>query len=269
MTFNDESLSSLYIPVKELVDTYTASAGIEISENAIGIKIAEEAHGLVVTENGVAIELATTEKDGALSKKDKKTIEALDTIYAAKKYNISDLPVNSTVDYDEKEIRILCPKESEWTHQSVGANGDLNKYYVTLKAYAPKNAVYFKEGLGGPVEDKLFSFTDEAAGTDEFGRNYSVCWLPVAGYEPETDSWTYFGTESSAEKLIGWDYTVEWYNARGEIIENDTIRINLSNESCHSNILPYYMTNYALKANTYTRDEVEALIADACSWTIV
>ena len=60
-----------------------------------------------------------------------------------------------------------------------------------------------------------------------------VLWLPVAKYDEASDTWTYYGTSSSAEKYIGWYYSVEWYDSNGEVISSDCIRINLSNEACH------------------------------------
>ena len=93
------------------------------------------------------------------------------------------------------------------------------------------------------------------AGTDEFGRKYSICWLALASYDAASDTWTYFGKNSSTERYIGWDYCVEWYNENGVIIESDQIRINLSNESCHNNNLPYFMSKYATKEDV---DAVEA-----------
>lgn len=43
--------------------------------------------------------------------------------------------------------------------------------------------------------------------------------------------------------MIGWTYTVEWYDADGVMIGNDQIRINLANESCYLGTEPYAMRN--------------------------
>ena len=103
----------------------------------------------------------------------------------------------------------------------------------------------------------MFTFDDDFAGTDEFGRNYSICWLALASYDGT--SWTYFGKNSSVNKYIGWTYVVEWYDVDGVVIGSDCVRINLSNETCHSVVEPYYVNNAIKEAKEYT----DAQIANA------
>lgn len=82
MAFNDATQSHVYIPVKGLVDAYTAGDGIEIVDNKISVKIAEETHGLVVVDGSMTMLLATPSQDGAMSKEDKAFIDSIPTIYA-------------------------------------------------------------------------------------------------------------------------------------------------------------------------------------------
>lgn len=166
-----------------------------------------------------------------------------DALYEHVKYDISSIPHGTIVDYGEKEIRVMCPADTEWTKQSVGSGGNPNMYYMAFKAYAPAGAVSFKEGDSGTIVDRMYTFDDDFAGTDEFGRNYSICWLALASYDEANDVWTYFGKTSNVRKYIGWDYVVEWYDTSGMMIGTDSIRINLSNEGCHNNPEPYYMAN--------------------------
>ena len=170
-------------------------------------------------------------------------VEAAINEHIVKKYEITSIPEGTLVDYREKEIRVMCPKDTKWVKQNVGATGNANMYYMGFKAYAPEGAVGFKEGDRGVIVDEYFDFSGDFAGTDEFGRNYSICWLALASYDQSSDTWTYFGKNSSADKYIGWTYVVEWYNANGVIIASDCVRINLSNEDCHSSIEPYYVSN--------------------------
>jgi hypothetical protein len=79
----------------------------------------------------------------------------------------------------------------------------------------------------------------------------------MAAYDEASDTWTYFGKNSTANKYIGWDYGVDWYGASGTMIASDRIRINLSNEACHNIIEPYYM------ANTVKSVAVNGTIMDA------
>lgn len=86
MVFNDAVASDIFVSVKDLVDTYTAGSGIEIVDNVINVKIAAEAHGLVAVEGGLSINLATAEKDGAMSKEDKAALDALVALGIAENY---------------------------------------------------------------------------------------------------------------------------------------------------------------------------------------
>lgn len=181
------------------------------------------------------------------------------------KYEITSKPVGTIVNYGEKEIRVMCPSDTEWVKQNVGETGNANMYYMGFKAYAPENAVSFKEGDHGVIVDKMFTFDDDFAGTDEFGRNYSIVWLALASYDESSNTWSYYGEKSTVNKYIGWDYVVEWYDAEGIMIASDGIRINLSNEECHSSIEPYYMNNAINAANAYT----DAKVAEVSGVTIV
>lgn len=155
------------------------------------------------------------------------------------KYEIADVPLGTLVKYLSNEIRIMCPVDAEFTKQSVGAGGDSNNYYMTFKTYAPDNAVGYIEHLGDQVDKEILNDLK----TDKYGRKYQPSWLAVAKYDEASDTWSYYGAKSTDEKYIGWNYQIDWYNADGVMIASDSIRINLSNEECHSSIEPYYIKN--------------------------
>lgn len=165
-----------------------------------------------------------------------------DELYESVKYEITHYPAGTIVSYMDKEIRILCPADTEFVQQNSGAGADASAYYVGFKAYAPANAVSFKEDIDKVINDpEMYSFeNNEFAGTDKYGRKYSIVWFPVAKLQDD-GTWNYRGSNSSSSKYTGWYYTVEWYDANGKVIDTDTIRINLSNEDCHNNPEPYYM----------------------------
>lgn len=73
--------SHVYLAVNELVDTYTAGNGIDISGlNAVSVKVdAANAHGLTVTEAGLQLGLASGEADGAMSSADKTKLDEIGT----------------------------------------------------------------------------------------------------------------------------------------------------------------------------------------------
>lgn len=86
MVFSDAKASDIYVPVKGLVDTYTAGDGIAIENNVIGVKIADNAHGLTAVDGALTINLATAENDGAMSAADKAALDALIALNIAENY---------------------------------------------------------------------------------------------------------------------------------------------------------------------------------------
>ena len=154
------------------------------------------------------------------------------------KYEITSTPEGTLVDYRDKEIRVMCPADAKFTKQAVGTGGDANTYYMTFKTYVPNDDVVgYVEHLNGQVDSEIL--TDLK--TDVYGRRYQPTWLGLAKYDETTDTWAYYGKNSFGSKYIGWDYQIDWYNADGKIIDSYSVRINLSNETCHNNLEPYYM----------------------------
>lgn len=187
-------------------------------------------------------------------------MDAVKHSYEKVKYVVSHKPEGTIVDYRDKEIRVMCPKNTVWVKQNVGATGNANMYYMGFKAYAPENAVSFKEDDQEFIVDQtMYYFENNSfAGIEEDGRKYSIVWLALAKYDESSNTWTYFGEKSSTEKYIGWYYSVEWYNADGVMIASDCIRINLSNEDCHSSIEPFYVGNIMKEVDT----KIETKIAE-------
>ena len=168
--------------------------------------------------------------------------EAMATLKGVK-YEIAHKPEGTLVDYRDKEIRVMCPVDTKFELQNSGEGADANAYYIGFKAYAPDGAANFKEALAETMtDDTMYAFEgNDFAGVDAYGRKYSIVWLPVAKHA--NGAWTYYGADSNKNKYVGWHYSVEWYDANGVKIASDCIRINLSNEDCHSAIEPYYMAN--------------------------
>lgn len=182
--------------------------------------------------------------------------ESIPAMYDEKLYEVTDGLFDDTrVLYRDNEIRVMYSKDTVFEQQNVGEGGDPNSYYFGFRAYAPDGAVGFKEDLAKTISDQtLYSFVDNpTAGTDKYGRNYSIVWLPAAVLD--NGEWTYFGANSSDGKFIGWYYSVEWYDANGKVISSDCIRIGLSNENCHNDDLPYYMKDFAKKSMVSEMEE--------------
>lgn len=263
MAFNDASASHLYVPVKDLVDTYAAGDGIKIENNVVSIELGSDTNGLYMADGKLNLDMASAEAAGAMSATDKKAIDkliALDipTAYG-KLYEISHKPIGTLVDLNGKEMRVMCPASTVWTEQQGG--GDPNSYYIGFKAYAPSSdVVSFKESLAKTMTDQTMYYfeNNDFAGIDANGRKYSIVWLPVAAKQSD-GSWIYYGKNSTTEKCIGWDYCVEWYNADGICVASDLIRISLTNEEIHNAVMPTYMGNYV------TKEDLE-IVQETFSW---
>lgn len=222
----------------EYVDTLTGQIEEELEERLTPVEKAIE-----------------TLPDNFLTKEEAKEVLSYD------KYEISHKPEGTLVNIKDEEIRIMCPQNTNWQLQNSGAGADANLYYIGFKAYAPNDEIHsFKEDLAEIIADNTMYYfeNNDFAGTDENGRKFSIVWLPVALYNQETQTWTYYGTSSTTKKYIGWYYSVEWYNAAGVKVASDCIRINLSNENCHNVAEPYYMG--AINVNKLVQNENEFLI---------
>ena len=154
--------------------------------------------------------------------------------YRPIKYEITDTPEGTMVDYRDKEIRIYCPDSVKFEKQNVGEAGNANMYYMTFITYAPEGAAYLREGDRGAILEEVISLDGgSGCGVDEYGRKYKKHWFALASYDEATDTWTYFGKNSSVVKYIGWTYVVAWYDENNHMIDTDILRINLSNKDCH------------------------------------
>ena len=241
----------------ELVEVNAEVDALDSSVKTLEVEVATKANVEVVNAVSVKVDGLDSEIEDLGTTVAKKADDAeVNATYEKVKYEVTNTPVGTLVDYRDKEIRVMCPANATWVKQSVGSNGNANMYYMTFKAYAPKGAVGFKEGDRGVIIDEYFDFNSSASGVDSYGRSYSVLWLALASYNEATDTWTYFGKNSSTEKYIGWDYIVEWYDADGIVIASDKIRINLSNEDCHFAIEPSYVNNIVNEVKTYTDEQI-------------
>lgn len=81
LTVANAEESHIYIPLKGLVDTVKAGAGISVENNTVSIKLDEtNVNGLSVGASGLSLAVATATTAGAMSAEDK---VALDTVMAS------------------------------------------------------------------------------------------------------------------------------------------------------------------------------------------
>lgn len=183
-------------------------------------------------------------------------VEAAVKEHLVKKYEISDTPDGTLVNYREGEIRVMCPENSVFTKQSVGTGGDPNCYYMTLKTYVFNDSIVgYREHLGNQSDSE--TLTDLK--TDKFGHRYQPTWLSLAKYDEATGVWNYYGKNSSEEKFIGWDYRIDWYDANGVMVASDSVRINLANEGCYFTSEPYYVESIKKEIDTKIEEKLIAV----------
>ena len=187
---------------------------------------------------------------------DTKVSEAIDfalEAYTAEKFEITNVPVGTLVNIYENEIRIMCPTDSIWETQNVGVGGDPNCYYATFKTYfLNDDVVGYIEHLGSQVDAEILRDIK----IDENGRRYQLTWLALARYDEATNTWNYYGANSTENKYIGWNYQLDQYNADNKMVATDFIRINLSNENCHFSLTPSYVNGAINDANAYTDKKI-------------
>lgn len=179
------------------------------------------------------------------------------------KYEFTGVPTGTLVDYRENEIRVMCPANSVWNKQNVGVGGDSNTFYGTFKTYVyDENIIGYKEHLGSQSDLEILYDLKE----DQYGRRYQPTWLGLAKYDESTGVWTYNGANSTKEKMIGWDYRIDWFDANGVMVASDSIRINLSNEDCHSVNEPYYVGKMMKEVDTKIEEKLSSVES---AWEIV
>ena len=250
--------------LEAIIATKANIADVEALESELATKAnADEVEAAISTkadssEVEVKIGQAVTESVSEAKAYVDGKVDAAIAEHLTQKYEIADAPAGTLVKMNENEIRIMCPHDAKYHLQSVGANGDSSTYYITFKTYIyDDNVVGYKEHLGNSVDAEIL--TDLK--TDEYGRRYQPTWLGVAKYNEATDTWTYYGANSNENKMIGWDYQLDLFDANGVMIASDSIRINLSNENCHYEIKPYYVGSMMKEIDTKIEEKIKEVEA--------
>ena len=236
------------------LETSIVNLQAEISKKAnaeeVETKLATKADTVEVNEK---LEKVATESVATAKAYTDGKVEAAVKEHLVKKYEISDTPDGALVNINEREIRIMCPVNSEFVEQSVGVGGDPNCYYATLKTYVfDDNVDGYREHMGNQHDSE--TLTDLK--TDEYGSRYQLTWLALARYDDATGTWNYYGKNSSVNKYVGWDYQIDLYDANNEIVASDSIRINLSNEECHFVNEPYYVGSIMKEIDTKIEEKI-------------
>ena len=167
------------------------------------------------------------------------------------KYKIDKVPEGTLIDYREKEIRVMIPADADFSKNN-GIFAGENLFCIELCIYAPEGAVSHKTNFNGTIMEGLVE--NFANNKDEFGRIPIGTCPPVAYYDTQSAKWVYYGANSTADKYIGWNCSVEWFDENGIVMASDHVRVNLSNEECHNELFPYLGAPIATKA--FVQEEI-------------
>lgn len=159
-------------------------------------------------------------------------------VYEKAKYEAVGLLEGARFDVSGREIRVMFPANAPFKQPTGQADGrDNNCYYMGIRFFAPSDDVTgFKEG-NETADGEMENFEGPSSGVDKYGRKYDICWFPVARTEDNGGSWTYLGAGSTPGRCAGWYHTIEWY-AGDKCVGSETVRVNLTNESCHNSLIP-------------------------------
>ncbi len=168
--------------------------------------------------------------------KDKITISDVEAKMAEQEeYAISNVPAGTIVDMRDREIIIVCPENAEFKQQEVGEDGNPNMYYMTFTTYLPEGTVTFKEGDTGVLKDEILDKNTTGVGKDKYGRLYKNHWFALAMLS--NGEWIYFGDKSNKDNkkgsYMGWSFVAEYYDEKGNVIDNSAIRINLATKDTY------------------------------------
>lgn len=114
-------------------------------------------------------------------------------------------------DESQNDFRIFIPKGSKYEMQNVGAGGDSNNYYITVRAYAPRADINgCRKGRYSNYEND-FGAMEKINIDIESGRPYVDFWFAIAYTNDNGITWTEYADLSTSTKYIGYDWLVEWY----------------------------------------------------------
>lgn len=114
-------------------------------------------------------------------------------------------------DESQNDFRIFIPKGSKYEMQNVGAGGNSNNYYITVRAYAPRADINgCRKGCYSNYEND-FGAMEKINIDIESGRPYVDFWFAVAYTNDNGITWTEYADLSTGTKYIGYDWLVEWY----------------------------------------------------------
>lgn len=167
--------------------------------------------------------------------------KAVESNLLSEDFKFLDLPIGGAVSYTESSARILCPTDpSVYYEQKVGEGGLKDRFYITMRCYAPEGATKLRiNGVNtlqpttpDPVIDdtlEIETLKNKAGYGVEKDKEYFNFWIHIAGYS--NGAWKAWSTGKGEGEFIGYRYIVEWYDDNMNVIDTTFARIELANEN--------------------------------------
>ena len=114
-------------------------------------------------------------------------------------------------DDGQNDLRLYIPKGSTYELQNVGAGGNSNYFYATVRAWAPSADVTSCRKGDPAYYDRDFGEQEVVYTDAESGRVYADFWIPIARTDDNGATWVEYGDLSVGNKIIGWNWMIEWY----------------------------------------------------------
>ena len=131
-------------------------------------------------------------------------------------------------DNSQNDLRVFIPKGSKYEKQNVGAGGQSNQYYMTVRAWSPRADVTGCRKGDYTQYDKHFTEMETIKIDANSGRPYVDFWCAIAYTEDDGATWKEYADLSTGTKYIGFNWLIEWY-VGDDLVATGTKKITLVN----------------------------------------
>lgn len=145
------------------------------------------------------------------------------------KYEVISAVDGFSTDDSQNDLRVFIPKGSKYEMQNVGAGGQANQYYMTVRAWSPRADVTACRKGDYTQYDKHFTEMESIKIDPESGRPYVDFWLAIAYTEDNGATWKEYADLSTGTKYIGFNWLVEWY-VEDKLVASGSKKITLVND---------------------------------------
>ena len=163
-----------------------------------------------------------------------KLIDAKDILWGKDNANGTKFEIISAVegyltDDSQNDLRVFIPKGSKYELQDVKVGGQANQFYMTVRAWSPREDVTGCRKGDYTQYDAQFIDMEKVHIDTESGRPYVDFWLAIAYTEDGGVTWKEYADLSNGTKYIGFTWLVEWY-VNEKIVASGSKKITLVND---------------------------------------